>query len=86
MLRATVSNYWDMNVDGIYTYFLKWPLGNQEREILTELSDPDLILEKDKHYILDRATETSDSVGYETKLPIKIPRIHKPITKSLTFK
>ena len=74
-----------MNVDGMYTYFFKWPLGNQEREILTELSDPDLILEKDKHYIIDRATEVSETVGYETKLPVKIPRIHESITKSITF-
>ena len=85
MLRASVSNFWNMNVDGIYTYFLKWPLGNQEREILTELSDPDLILEKDKHYIIDRATEVSQEVGYETKLPIEIPRIHNPVTKTIEF-
>ena len=31
MMRAVAANYWTRGADGLYTWFLKWPLGDTER-------------------------------------------------------
>ena len=72
MMRAAVSNYWDMGVDGMYTYFLKWPIDDAGRTILTEMGDPGLVKDKTKHYLVRRRTDTSDTVGYDLPLPVEI--------------
>ena len=74
MTRAAVSNYWDMGADGMYTYFLKWPITDAGRRVLTEMGDPDLIKEASKHYLVGRRTDPSEAVGYNTPiLPVEIP-------------
>ncbi len=73
MMRAAVSNYWDQGADGMYTWFLKWPLGDTERRILSELGDPDLVQEASKHYRVNRSLEAAERVGYQTTLPLEIP-------------
>jgi hypothetical protein len=35
-------------------WFFAWPIRAEGRAVLTELSDPELIAEKDKHYFLRR--------------------------------
>jgi hypothetical protein len=72
MMRAAAANYWKRGADGMYTWFLHWPLGDAERNILTELGDPDLVEEGDKHYVLTRGGKTSEQIGYKTPLPIEI--------------
>ena len=72
-LRAAAANYWARDVDGLYTWFMSWPLGDTERGTLTELGDPDLIREADKHYIVHRRSEEADKMGYQTHLPLEIP-------------
>ena len=71
-MRAAAANYWERGVDGLYTWFLKWPLGAAERQTLTELGDPDLIKEADKHYILHRRSEQATKMGYTAHLPLEI--------------
>ena len=71
-LRAAAANYWDRGVDGLYTWFMSWPLGDTERSTLTELGDPDLLQEADKHYIVHRRSETADAMGYQAYLPLEI--------------
>jgi len=72
MMRAAAANFWDKGADGMYTWFLKWPLGDTERRILTELGDPDLVKEGDKHYFMNRRTAGSDRLGYKALMPIEI--------------
>lgn len=73
MVRAAAANFWELGVDGLYTWFLHWPLGDAERCILTELGDPDMVREGDKHYFLRRRSETIAEHDYEAFLPLKIP-------------
>ncbi len=72
MMRAAAANYWALGADGMYSWFLRWPLGDASRRILTELGDPDLVREADKHYLLNRSLKIAQRVGYPTVLPLEI--------------
>jgi hypothetical protein len=72
MMRAAAANYWHRGADGMYAWFLHWPLGDAERRILTDLGDSELAKEGDKHYVLTRKSENSEQVGYKTPLPVEI--------------
>ena len=72
MLRAAAANFWDKGVDGLATWFLKWPLGDTERRILTELGDPDLVFPTTKHYFLSRNAASAQHAGFKTLLPIEV--------------
>jgi len=71
-LRAAAANFRDRDVDGLYTWFMKWPLGDAERRALTELGDGDLITEANKHYILHRRSSQAAEMGYDAHLPLAI--------------
>ena len=71
-MRAAAASYWSRGVDGLYTWFMRWPLGDTERRILTELGDPDLIAEEDKHYVLARDVQTDPTAHYQVHLPVEI--------------
>ncbi|MSO23006.1 MAG: hypothetical protein EXQ58_07090 [Acidobacteria bacterium] len=73
IMRAAAANFWALGVDGLYAWFLRWPLGSAERQLLTELADPDLIKEGNKQYVLRRATKEAVEMGYDAALPLKIP-------------
>ncbi len=70
MMRAAAANNWARGADGQYTWFLKWPLGETERNTLSELGDPDLVSERDKHYFLRRETEFEQDVDTYLPLPL----------------
>ena len=72
MMRAAAANYWHLGVDGLYTWFLNWPLEDQERRILTELGDEELIRGKDKHYFLRRRCPDAGDHDYPGQLPLEI--------------
>jgi hypothetical protein len=72
-MRAAAANYWDRGVDGLYTWFMRWPLGNAERRTLTELGDRELIQESDKHYVLHRRSAQAAEMGYDSHLPLEFP-------------
>ena len=72
MMRAAVANYWALGADGMYSWFLRWPLGDAGRRILSELGDPDLVREADKHYLVKRSLKVTGLVGYPTSLPLEI--------------
>ena len=72
MMRAAVSNYLAKGADGVYAWFLDWPLGATERNMLREMANPDLMVEADKQYRLSRRTEPAAGLGYETTLPLEI--------------
>ena len=73
MMRAAAANFWEAGVDGLYTWFLSWPLGDVQRGILTQLGDPELVREADKHYFLRRRSEACSGHEYESPLPLEIP-------------
>ena len=83
--RAAMANYWSRGVDGIYTWFFKWPLGDPERRILTELGDPELTQYADKHYVLRRRTEQGMRMGYGAHLPLKIASVDPKKRYSIPF-
>ena len=73
MMRAAAANFWERGVDGLYAWFLPWPLGDAERRTLTELGDPELVKEGDKHYFLRRRSDATSGHDYEAFLPVEIP-------------
>jgi hypothetical protein len=73
MIRAASANFLDKGVDGLYAWFLGWPLGDSERRTLTELGDHDLIKEGTKHYHLRRQDDIAEELGYAAGIPLEIP-------------
>ncbi len=72
MIRAAAANLWHQGADGLYTWFLGWPLGDQERRILSELGDEELVRGKDKHYFLRRRCAEAGDFDYPGQLPMEI--------------
>ena len=64
MVHAVAANFWNRGVDGLCTWFMKWPLRQQERSVLSEIGDPDLVKERDKRYVLIRRSEEAAVLGY----------------------
>ena len=73
MMRAAAANLWEKGADGLYTWFMSWPLGAEERSTLSELGDPELVKGKDKHYFLRRRSEATKEHDYPAELPLSIP-------------
>ena len=38
-MRAAAANMWDRGVDGVYTWFMRWPLEDTQRRILSDIGD-----------------------------------------------
>ncbi|MDA0747556.1 MAG: hypothetical protein O2954_13630, partial [bacterium] len=72
MIAAAAANFWAAGVDGLYTWFLPWPLGNTERRILTDIGHPDRVKEADKHYFVRRSSEEMQGHEYPAVLPLEI--------------
>ena len=73
MMRAFVATYWGRGVDGLYIHHMRWPLGDAEHLILTELGDPELIKEGTKRYMLRRRDEANGWSDIDFALPLSIP-------------
>ena len=73
MVRAAAANLWDLGVDGLYTWFMAWPLGERERSMLAEIGDPASGQGRDRHYFVRR--RCPDSAGHDLSypLPLEIP-------------
>ena len=50
--RAGAAAHWSKGADAIYLPWYKWPVGAEQRQILTEIHDPDLLRERRKHYVV----------------------------------
>ena len=72
IVRAAAANFWDRGVDGLCTWFMKWPLGAEQRGVLSELGDPDLGKEGNKRYVLRRRSQAAADLGYDAPLPFAI--------------
>lgn len=71
-MRAAAANFWQADVDGLCTWFMDWPLEQVQRQILTELGDPDLTREVTKHYFLRQRAENPARFVYDAELPVAI--------------
>ena len=69
MVRAAAVNHRDKGVDGLYAWFFKWPFGDSERAMLTELANPEASNEKARHYFLPWRDEMNAALGYNGPLP-----------------
>ena len=85
VFRAAAANNWSLGVDGLYTWFLPWPLGMEQRGILSELSDPDHTVEGDKRYVLRRRTETATALGYTAPLPLELAAAEAGVPHRVAF-
>lgn len=72
MFRAAAANYSLAGVDGLYTWFMSWPLGEQQRDVLGQLADPVQIAEGDKHYFVRSAPAETGGLQYPAALPVTI--------------
>lgn len=84
-IRAAAANFYAKDVDGVYTWFMKWPLGDAERRSLAEIGDPDLIKESNKLYVQRRRMEMAVKMGYDATLPIEIPMANPGKTYKIPF-
>ena len=83
--RAVVANHWARDVDGIYAWFMRWPLDDTQRRILAELDDPDLIQEGSKRYVQRLRSERAVELGYDATLPLKIPEAQRDKRYQIPF-
>ncbi len=84
-LRAAADNYRQMGVDGLYTWFLPWPMSDPERQILTEMASPDLSKDRDKQYIVARNVEKDSAAHYPVPLPLEIQPDETGQTRRIPF-
>ena len=70
--RAAAAVYWGKGADGLYIPWFKWPPRTEERDILTEIADPDIVAEQPKRYVLPSRTSATDKYGYVAQLPIPL--------------
>ena len=73
-LRGAACNYLQKGADGLYAHSMSWPLGERERGFLSELGHRDVMMGKDKRYVLRRRQEEAACLGYDAVLPFDIPR------------
>ena len=83
--RAAAANYWSKGVDGLYTWFLRWPLADAGRRTLSEIGDPALVAEASKCYVQRRRSDAAVEMGYEAHLPLAIPAADPQVRHALPF-
>ena len=73
MMRAAFANYRARGVDGLYSWALKWPPGDEQHAILSEQSDPSAAADDKKHYfVISQFERSREVVSYESALPLNI--------------
>jgi hypothetical protein len=83
--RAAAANFWDWGVDGLYSYMFNWPLGTEERAILSEWGDPELVKERKKHYVLARRSPAAAAQGYDHQIPYEFKSEEAGTAKDINF-
>ena len=84
--RATAAAYWNRGADALYLPWFPWPIDPEQRQILSEIGDPDVLFEKSKRYYMAPRHDQSVKFGYEAPLPVQ-PRMGAdtaPATVSLS--
>ena len=79
------ANFYSKGVDGLYTWFFKWPLGDSERSALTEMGDPELVMEGNMRFVKRRRRADGTALGYVADLPFEIPEANPAKRYSIPF-
>jgi hypothetical protein len=86
MLRAAIANYWCKGADGlVIAPWFRWPFRDAERAILTEIGDPAVVKEKDKHYFVGSRQENAAALGYSHPLPFKLEKSDPDVQGKIPF-
>ncbi|MYB48549.1 MAG: family 10 glycosylhydrolase [Dehalococcoidia bacterium] len=70
--RAAASAYWSRGADALYLPWFPWPIGPEQRQILSEIGDPDVLFEKPKRYYMAPRQDQCVRFGYDASLPVQI--------------
>ena len=64
--------YWEKGADGIYLPWFNWPIGAQDRQVLSEINDPELLRDRPKQYAVRRHDDNAASHGFTAQLPLTL--------------
>ena len=67
--RAASANFWEKGVDGLCTWSLDWPLGDVERNLLSNMGSPELVRGRDNRYVVSRKDDIAALVDYRHHIP-----------------
>ncbi|MBT5872777.1 MAG: hypothetical protein HOH43_05110, partial [Candidatus Latescibacteria bacterium] len=84
-IRAAAANYRAKGVDGLYAWFLPWPMGETEKGILSDMKDGDLSRHRDKHYLVPRNVAPGEELHYQVPLPVAIEAHETGIEHEIPF-
>ena len=70
--RAAAAAYWSRGADALYLPWFPWPIGPEQRQILSEIGDPDVLFEKPKRYYMAPRQDQCVKFGYSAPLPVQL--------------
>ena len=70
--RAAAAAYWSRGADALYLPWFPWPIGLEQRQILSEIGDPDVLFEKPKRYYMAPRQDQCVKFGYSAPLPVQL--------------
>ena len=70
--RAAAAAYWDRGADAIYLPWFRWPIGPEERQLFSEMGDPDVLSELPKRYFMAPQHTSNLKFGHTSMLPVNL--------------
>ena len=70
--RAAASSYWHKGAHGLYLPWFAWPVEAEQRQILTEIGDPETLASVPKTYAAAALNEACAEWGYRGELPVEL--------------
>ena len=90
MAKAThyfgaAAAYFDKGADGIYLPWFNWPIEAADRQILSEIDDPDILAPKSKHYVVRSHDDGAAEHDYRAQLPLALINGTEPPGQTVTL-
>ena len=70
--RAAAASYWHRGAHGLYLPWFGWPVEEEERQILTEIGNPDELARQSKTYLVASSQDECIKRGYRGQLPLEL--------------
>ena len=70
--RATAASYWHKGAHGLYLPWFAWPVEAEQRQILTEIGEPEGLAGLPKTYVVAPLHEECARWGYRGELPLEL--------------
>ena len=70
--RGAAASYWHRGAHGLYLPWFAWPVGPQERQILSEIGDLDALARESKTYRVAASQDACAKRGYRAQLPLEL--------------